>query len=127
MIGGKTCGDVMTPDPVVIDARDSASTAAELMMRHAFSQLPVVRGGIAVGFVEERDIIRNISRDLNSMSVQAIMGTETPPKADERTSLDSVFPLFETFQAILVEKNGRLSGIITRSDLLRTRQSGLGR
>jgi len=121
-IRGKTCGDVMTRNPLVIGEREPASLAAKLMVRRAFSQLPVVRGGVAVGLVEERDIIRNINRDLDSMSVAAIMGRETPPKADEQTSLDSVFPLFETFQAILVEKDGLLTGILTRSDLMRVRQ-----
>lgn len=119
-----TCGDVMSPNPVVIDARDAAWDAARLMLEHGFSQLPVVRGGIAVGMVDERDIIRNLNRNLRSMSVQAVMGGESAPRADEQTSINSVLPLFENFQAILVEKSGRLSGILTRSDIVKFKMTG---
>ncbi len=118
----RTCGDVMTPNPVVVDLRDSASYAVDIMIRRGFSQLPVVRGGVAVGILEERDIIRNFSSDLSTLSVGAIIGDSPVPKVDEGSSIDAILPMFETFQAILVERNGRLVGIITRSDILKLKR-----
>ncbi|NWF95543.1 MAG: CBS domain-containing protein [Candidatus Thorarchaeota archaeon] len=122
-----TCAELMTPNPVTIDSREPASLAVELMIRHGFSQLPVVRGGVAVGMIEERDIIRSLDRDLSAMSAGAIMSHETPPRADETNSIESIIPLFESFQAVLIEKNGRLTGIITRSDLLRFKGTRVSR
>ncbi len=118
----RTCGDVMTPNPVVVDLRDSASDAVDIMVRRGFSQLPVVRGGVAVGIIEERDIIRNLRHDLREMSVGAIIGDSPVPKVDEGSSIEAILPMFETFQSVLVERNGRLVGIITRSDILKLKR-----
>lgn len=113
------CSDVMTPNPITVDARDSASDVVQIMLQKGFSQLPVVRGRSLVGMVTERDIIRNLNHDLNQLSVQAVMETMAPPQVDEATPISWILQLFDTFQAVLVVTAGRLSGIITRSDLLR--------
>ncbi|RLI49701.1 MAG: inosine-5-monophosphate dehydrogenase [Candidatus Thorarchaeota archaeon] len=116
---GLSCSDIMSEDPVTVDARESASVVVELMLKHGFSQLPVTRAGKIVGLVTERDIVRNLMRDLRAMSVQAIMESPSPPLVDERTRIDEILPLFDSFQAVLVQRAGKLVGIVTRSDLLR--------
>ena len=116
---GPTCGEIMSRNPVTVDARESAMHVVELMLKHGFSQLPVLRAGKIVGMITEKDIIRNLMRDLNEMSVQAILETISPPLVDERTRIDEILPLFDAFQAVLVQSGGRLAGIIARSDLLR--------
>ncbi|RDE11575.1 MAG: transcriptional regulator [Candidatus Thorarchaeota archaeon] len=117
---GFTCGDIMTPDPVSVDARDSVSTAIPIMRRRGFSQLPVVRSGRVVGIVTERDIIRHLGRDLTQISVQTIMDPVSPPMFDEKTPLKSILTLFDSFQAVLVQKQGRLTGVVTRADALKS-------
>ncbi|MHA2115687.1 MAG: helix-turn-helix domain-containing protein [Candidatus Thorarchaeota archaeon] len=41
---GKVCSDIMTSEPLTIDARDVVSTAVTLMQEKSYSQLPVLRG-----------------------------------------------------------------------------------
>lgn len=117
------CSEVMTQNPVTVDARDSASDVVRIMLEKGFSQLPVVRGRSLVGMVTERDIIGNLNHDLNQLSVQAVMETMAPPQVDEATPISWILQLFDTFQAVLVVTGGRLSGIITRSDLLQVYSS----
>ena len=54
--------DVMTPNPVTIRPEDALSRAAELMVEHGFSGLPVVdsRGRLR-GIVTKSDIVRAIA------------------------------------------------------------------
>jgi predicted transcriptional regulator len=113
-----TCSEVMTPNPITIDARDPASRAVDIMLEHSYSQIPVLRGNIIVGLLTEYDIIKDLHHDLSQLSVQAVLSPESPPVVSETTRVTDVVPLFETHQAILVQNQGRLSGIITRADLL---------
>ncbi len=115
----KTCAEIMTQNPVTVDARDQASSAVRVMQKHSFSQVPVLRGTQLIGLVTERDIIRNLQHNMNQLSVQAIMSPEGVPIIDETTTIDIITPLFHTYQAILIHNQGRIRGIITRSDLLK--------
>ncbi len=115
----KTCYDIMTIDPLTIDDRDPAAQAVRLMQEHNYSQIPVLRGTKMVGIITERDIIRNLRHNMHELSVQAVMSPEGVPIIDETTPVDIVAPLFQKYQAILVHQQGRIRGIITRSDLLK--------
>ena len=52
--------DIMTPNPVVIEAKDDVSTAALLMIRHGISGLPVVKNSLLVGIITKTDIVKAI-------------------------------------------------------------------
>lgn len=114
-----TCADIMTRNPTTVNARDSISTAVSLMQKNNFSQLPVLRGTQLIGIITEWDIIQNLQHDLHEISVQAIMSPSRAFMVDETTSVDIIIPLFENYQAVLVQAQGRIQGIITRSDLLK--------
>ncbi|MHA2078979.1 MAG: CBS domain-containing protein [Candidatus Thorarchaeota archaeon] len=116
---GKVCSDIMTSEPLTIDARDVVSTAVTLMQEKSYSQLPVLRGTQMVGIITEWDVIQNLQHDLHEISVQAVMSPSGSLMVDEDTSVDVIIPLFENYQAVLVHNQGRIQGIITRSDLLK--------
>ena len=75
-----------------------------------------------MGIVTERDIVRNLQHDLDDLSVQAIMSSGGVPTVDETTPVDAIIPLMEIYQAVVVQKQGRVAGIISRSDLLRAKR-----
>ncbi|MGD9395932.1 MAG: CBS domain-containing protein [Candidatus Thorarchaeota archaeon] len=116
---GRVCTEIMSTDPVTIDARDVVSIAVSLMQENNYSQLPVMRGTQLVGIITEWDIIKNLQHDLREISVQAIMSPSNVLMVDGNTSIDVIIPLFENYQAVLVQNQGRIQGIITRSDLLK--------
>ena len=53
--------DIMTLNPVVIEATDDVSTAAFLMIRHGISGTPVVKNSILVGIITKTDIVKAIA------------------------------------------------------------------
>lgn len=114
-----TCADIMTATPITVDARDSVSTAVSLMQDKSYSQLPVLRGTQVVGVITEWDIIQNLQHNLHEISVEAIMSPSGALMVDENTSVDVIVPLFENYQAVLVLTQGRIQGIITRSDIFK--------
>ena len=114
-----TCSEIMTTNPITIDARDVVSTAVSLMQQNNFSQLPVLRGTQMIGIITEWDIIQNLQHNLHEISVQAVMSPSGSLMIDESTPVEVIIPLFEKYQAVLIHNQGRIQGIITRSDLLK--------
>jgi predicted transcriptional regulator len=113
------CSDIMSIEPTTVDARDVVSSAVAIMQEKNFSQLPVMRGTNLVGILTEWDIIQNLQHNLHEISVQSIMSPSGAITVDDGTSVDVIIPLFEKYQAVLILNQGRLQGIITRSDLLK--------
>lgn len=54
--------DIMTSDPITVDANDDVSVAALLMIRHDISGLPVVRKSSLVGIITKSDIVKAIAK-----------------------------------------------------------------
>jgi predicted transcriptional regulator len=116
---GRVCSEIMSTDPITVDARDVVSTAVSIMQENSYSQLPVMRGTQIVGIITEWDIIQNLQHNLHELSVQAVMSPSGALMVDENTSVDVIIPLFENYQAVLVHNQGRIRGIITRTDMLK--------
>ncbi len=116
---GRVCSEIMTIEPTTVDARDTVSSAVSLMQENNYSQLPVMRGTQLVGIITEWDIIQNLQHNLHEISVQSIMSPSGALMVDENTSVDVIIPLFEKYQAVIVLNQGRIQGIITRTDLLK--------
>lgn len=55
-----TVRDVMTPDPLTIQAGASVEDAATLLVERDVSRLPVLDGGVLVGIVSKSDIVRSL-------------------------------------------------------------------
>jgi predicted transcriptional regulator len=102
---------------------EPVSRAATVMSETGFSQLPVFNGKDVVGSIAEKTIMDQIAsgispRDLSKMSVAKVM-TEAFPQIDERTPLSLVSALLQYHSAVLVTKRGKVTGIITKADLLK--------
>jgi CBS domain-containing protein len=54
--------DIMTSNPITVDANDDVSVAALLMIRHDISGLPVVRKSLLVGIITKSDIVNAIAK-----------------------------------------------------------------
>jgi predicted transcriptional regulator len=115
----RSCVDIMSDKPVTVSARETVSNAVKMMRRRGYSQLPVLRGGQIIGIITEHDIVRNLGHDLSEVTVAAVMSPGGVPTVDELAPVEAVLPLFDVYQAVVVVKQGRVRGIITRSDLIR--------
>jgi CBS domain-containing protein len=59
-----TIAETMTPAPLTIDPAASVTAAAQLMLTHKISGLPVVGGGRVVGVITESDLFRLLIAEL---------------------------------------------------------------
>ena len=58
LMSSHTVRDVMTRDPVAVDAEETIQGAAERMLEYQVSGLPVVEARTPVGIITESDIFR---------------------------------------------------------------------
>jgi predicted transcriptional regulator len=96
------------------------SAAAE-MRKKSISQMPVVEKGQLVGSLTEEALLKCFSsgKRLEEMSVREAMG-EPFPSVLPSTPVSSVASLLRYHPAVLVSDKGKLSGIITKADILKS-------
>lgn len=136
-------GDVMTQRVVSVAADASILQAAELMLQNKISGLPVVDAdGKLVGVVTERDFLRRAGAERirprwfevvigpkrladeyarsHARTVEQVM-TAHPITVSDDAPLEDVLRLMEEhkIKRLPIVHEGRLVGIISRSDLLR--------
>lgn len=108
----------MTRDPVTVTEDDLLIQARLKMQKGSFRQLPVVRDGQLVGIITDRDM-REHSGYLDRTEVKAAM-SKKPLSVAPATTLEAASQLLlkHKIGGLPVVENGRLVGIITRSDVL---------
>lgn len=120
---GKKAIDVSSKEIVSIQASEKVKHATEIMRQSGYSQLPVFDGERPVGSISEYGILA-LLRDGTSMEevgervVRHIM-SESFPLVNEDTPLETVTSLLSTSNAVLVGRKGKVTGIITSSDVLK--------
>jgi CBS domain-containing protein len=129
--------DVMTREVVTVGPDTSVKYAAEVMAERGFAALPVVDDDDRlVGIVAEADVLRDrlpadprlhARRDRPtsewppSMLVHGVMttGVRTVEASTDGTDIARLF-VDDRLRSVPVVEHGRLAGIISRRDLLRT-------
>jgi len=112
--------DICTQNVISISPEDPIEKAVELMRENAISQLPVIHEGKVVGSVTEGTLVANYEKINNGTKVREIM--EDPfPVVSYNTPLSLIKETLKIYPAVIMVKNGEISGIITKADLLRRR------
>jgi cystathionine beta-synthase len=120
VLGGKESEDGV---PAVISVGPGASVrqALGLMALHDVSQLPVMDGANCVGSVSDWSLSQKSLENPKQLdaTVSDIMDSPFPVVAGDQP-VDSVVKLLsKSNPAVLVRENGKVQGIVTRSDMLR--------
>ncbi|MEV0268174.1 MAG: CBS domain-containing protein [Hamadaea sp.] len=121
MSGRLSAGDVMTGDPVTIEATDSIVHAARLMRDHDIGDLLVADRGHLVGIVTDRDIvIRGIaeSRGVETTHVGEVCSRDVVTVAPD-DDLEQVVAIMceHAVRRMPVVEAGRVVGVISLGDL----------
>jgi CBS domain-containing protein len=128
--------EIMTGQVATVGPDTSAKSAAEVMASRGFAALPVVDGtGAVIGIVAEADVLRSrlpqdprlhLRRDdpaapIPPLAVGGVMTTKvtTVPATADVADLGHLF-LDEGLRSVPVLDEGRLVGIVSRRDVLRT-------
>ncbi|MFN7991927.1 MAG: CBS domain-containing protein [Candidatus Micrarchaeia archaeon] len=117
----KTAVQIMSPAIVAVSPADSLEKAISLMRKRDISQLPVFEGGKCVGSLSDSLIVELVSSHvskLKQMRVREVM-RDSFPVIPASSLVDAVSDLLRHYRAVLVEKDGHITGIITRADLFK--------
>jgi len=116
-------GEIMTADVVSVQTGERIQVVVSLMRKHGFSQFPVFAGNKSVGSVTERSIIdRMVSSDgdivVGNRAVSEVM--EDPfPQVGEDAPISLIANLLRVYPAVLVHRKDKITGIVTKVDLLK--------
>jgi cystathionine beta-synthase len=106
---------------ICLEPDDTLQRAADTFLERGISQLPVVENGEMVGAVHEITIMRTLHQGAAPAEIRLREAMARPlPQVDSTVLLEEVYRLLLAGNpAVVVSKEGRLAGIITRSDLMR--------
>ena len=120
---GTTCADVMTSDLVTVRPDMPLSEASRLFRRHAIKSLPVVDGYMTLrGIVLQADLLNAVASKsrLLRRGVSSVMrpaGGTAPHDLPVGVLLNRLAT--QGSEVVPVIREGRLVGILTRSDIMR--------
>jgi predicted transcriptional regulator len=117
-------GDIATRIIISVAPLDDLKIAIQKMGDH-LDQLPVFDKGFKnedicnVGSISNKIILKHLDcEDFNDLKVVDIM--EDPfPVVSENENLQNIKRILEIYEAVLISHKGRISGIITRSDIIK--------
>ena len=116
--------EIMSTEIVSLQRDDLIRRAVDIMWDTGFSQLPVMDGKRSVGSITERTIIdtmRNGGAEgpMGEQPISTIMD-DPFPQVGEEAPASIIAGLLRIYPAILVQKREKVTGIITKADLLKT-------
>ena len=107
---------LMTSKLVSIGPNAPIKEAISKMKKFKISQLPVIEDNRSIGLVSESTILDSLLKSKGA-KVKEIM-QESPPIVSKTTSIQVVSNLLKHYPMVLVSEEGKLVGLITKSDLL---------
>ncbi len=104
---------------VSVSPEETVVAALDIMGAAGVTQIPVIENGASVGSLRESQILQKLvqNRDLLEARVADVMDKGFPT-VDVDTGADEIKRKLQKSPAVLIESFGRITGIITRSDVL---------
>lgn len=103
-----------------VEAHEPLRRALALVQQHDVTQIPVFRGEQVVGTVYDNEILKCVLENSSTLDkpVETLMGEPLPIVGSDE-SVDHVTQLLASRNpAVLVRENGKVTGILTRFDML---------
>jgi CBS domain-containing protein/rubredoxin len=112
-----TAADVMTPDPLTLSPETTVHEAAALLSEHRISGAPVVNeSGTIVGIVSEYDLIARTGTTVREVMTRDVV---TVPATATVDRVRALLVAQRLKRVPVVTADGKLSGLISRADLVR--------
>jgi cystathionine beta-synthase len=126
LLSSKRVESADVPELVTISAHQKVGEAIDVMQQYSISQLPVVRDGDVgsladvIGSLQDRDLLDRVFKNSDALYEDVAAAMQPPLAAVEVSQpLDEVFAtLTGRTNAVVVAREGKPVGVITRSDLL---------
>jgi cystathionine beta-synthase len=126
LLKSKRLEEADVPALITISAHQKVGEAIDTMQQYSISQLPVVRDGQVesladvIGSLQDRDLLDRVFKNPDALHEDVANAMQPPLGAvDAGDSLDEVFArLTGRTNAVVVARQGKPVGVVTRSDLL---------
>ncbi len=126
VLSAKKTEEPDVPDLVTILSSQKVGDAINLMQRYSISQLPVVRNGEVdsladvIGSLHDRDLLERVFKNPDALNEDVAAAMQPPLAAvDTDEKLEEVYStLTGRTNAVVVAREGRPIGVLTRTDLL---------
>jgi cystathionine beta-synthase len=126
LLSSKHAEENGVPALVTISPHQKVGEAIDVMQRYSISQLPVVRDGDSdsladvIGSLQDRDLLDRVFKNSDALHEDVASAMQPPLAAVESSqTLDEVFStLTGRTNAVVVARDGKPVGVLTRSDLL---------
>jgi len=126
VLSAKRTEEPKLPDLITIASHQKVGEAIDLMQQYGISQLPVVRDGDlhsladVIGSLQDRDLLDRVFKNPDALHENVSSAMQPPLAAiDANEPMDEVFSaLTGRTNAIVVVREGRSIGVLTRTDLL---------
>jgi CBS domain-containing protein len=119
-----TVGEIMTRDVFATEADVSVADVAGSMLRSRIGSALVMQGSMLLGIVTERDVLRAVAAgsDPSSSRVSEWM-TVDPVTTEADVDVDEAVAVMMSngFRHLPVVESGRVAGIVSLRDIVRTR------
>ncbi|HEV8571946.1 MAG TPA: cystathionine beta-synthase [Actinomycetota bacterium] len=112
------------PPIVSVNAHGKVRQAIDVLHEYGISQAPVARGRLddvtsLVGSIRERTLLDRVFRDPDALQADVAQVMEGPlPLVETDDPIEVAFEHLQNQPAVVVSKDGRALGVLTRTDLL---------
>jgi IMP dehydrogenase len=112
----------MIVDPVTVDPDQRIADVLELAAKYRISGLPVVKNGILVGIITNRDLRFETNMDLKVSEVMTKDRLVTAPVGISLEDSKKLLHKNRIEKLLVVDEAGRLKGLITIKDILKVKK-----
>lgn len=119
--------DLMQIGVRTIEKSNSVYDAIGMLGQHRISGLPVMDGPNLVGIITEKDILQLVFREEHLPGPVEKYMTRNVIMFDEDDSITKIWTYLvrQSYRRVPIVRNGRLTGIISRTDLIRAHMNEL--
>jgi predicted transcriptional regulator len=120
----KVAAEIMTRDLKYVKLGSRVIDAIKIMQTYSISQVPVLtEDGKVVGMISESNLVQHMlkGKDIKKIQEGKVEEFMDPPYpiVDESTPINLIMSILTFYNAVLVSHQGKVIGIITRSDILK--------
>lgn len=124
----KSVSEIMTKDVVTIKKRCLVSDAISKMAKHSISCIVVEEDEHPVGTLTERDVVRLLREriDMKHLEIEEVMSRPVITMSSEPLVHEAarVMERKKIRRLVVVDEDGRISGVLTQSDVIRELKEG---
>jgi predicted transcriptional regulator len=112
--------EIAVKSVIFVKESDSLEKVMKIIKEKAISQIPVLRGRDVVGSISD-EILIDIAENKEKMIVKRVRDVmqESFPIIPDTSDVDVATSLLHYYKAVLIKKDGNITGIVTKADLIK--------